>query len=141
MKQTDPKFWEELTQGQSQNLPNATEILLEDNEPDTSLEDVIADDSELPMPILIAAMTNNELPENVGVGESGGLVSLAEAEDINIEPPESEFESADANSQPNLEEGRGKRMKIANKYYSSVAFWQHNDEDDWKDDNLIPTDR
>ena len=24
-------------------------------------------------------------------------------------------------------------------YYSSVAFWQHNNEDEWKDDNLIPT--
>ena len=46
---------------------------------------MVADDSELPMPILIAAMTNNKLPKNVGVGESGGLVSLAEVEDINFE--------------------------------------------------------
>jgi hypothetical protein len=148
MKQTDPEFWKELTKGQSQNLPNATEILLEDSQTnDTHIEDVVADDSELPMPILIAAMTGGELPENVGVRENGGLVSFAEAEDIDIEP-ESEIASVDADSadsRPNLddsepglnEKGRGKRRKTANKYYSSVAFWQHNDEDDWKDDSLI----
>jgi hypothetical protein len=140
MKQTDPGFWEELTKGQSQNLPNANEILLEDNEPDTHLEDVVADDSELPIPILIAAMTNDELPENVGVGESGGLVSLAEEEDINVNvEPEASAEANNIDNQPNLEKGRGKRRKTANKYYSSVAFWRHNDEDDWKDDKLIPT--
>ena len=112
MKQTDPEFWQELTNGQSQNLPNVTEILLEDKEPDTHLEDVVSDDSELPMPTLIAAMTSDELPKNVGVGESGGLVSLAEAEDIdaciNVEP-ESEFASvepvADIDNQPDLEKG------------------------------------
>lgn len=144
MKQTDPEFWEELTKGQSQNLPNTTETLLEDDQPDTHLEDMVADDSELPMPILIAAMTGSELPENVGVGEHGGLVSLAEAEDIDLEP-ESENASteADIDNQPSLDEpkekGRGKRRKTANKNYSSVAFWQHNDEDDWKDDSLVPT--
>jgi hypothetical protein len=144
MKHTDPEFWEELTNGQSQ-LPNpsTTENCPEDNQPDdTHFEDVVADDSELPMSILIAAMTGSELPENVGVGESGGLVSLAEAEDIDIEQ---ENASAEAD-QPNLderhepkEEGRGKRRKTANKYYSSVAFWRHNDKDDWKDDSLVPT--
>ena len=118
MKLMDSKFWEELTMGQSQNLPNTSEILLEDNEPDTHLEDVVADDSELPILILISAMTNDELPENVGVGDGGGLVSLAEAEDINVEP-ESEIASAEAdniNNQPNLEKEQGLRRKFANKY-------------------------
>jgi hypothetical protein len=147
MKHTDPEFWEELTKGQSQDsqLPNTSaKTFPEDNEHDTHLEDVVADDSELPMSILIAAMTGSELPENVGVGESGGLVSLAEAEDIDVEQ---EFASAEAD-QPNSderhdedpkEEGRGKRRKTTNKYYSSVAFWWHNDKDDWKDDSLVPT--
>jgi hypothetical protein len=145
MKQTDPKFWDELTKGQSQTLPNTTENLLEDIQPDdTHLEDVVADDSELPMSKLIAAMTNDELPKNVRVGENGGLVSLVEVEDINLEPdlePESEIASAEAEIEPNFntnEEGRGKRRKTANKYYSSFAFWRHNDEDVWKDDSLVP---
>jgi hypothetical protein len=43
---------------------------------------------------------------------------------------------ANIDNQPGLEKGRGKRRKIANKFYTSSAFWRHNDEDDWKDDNM-----
>ena len=151
MKHTNPEFWEELTKGQSKDLPNITETFPEDDQLDTHLEDVVADDSELPMPILIAAMTGSELPENVRVGESGGLVSFSEAEDIDVE---AEIASAEADdlrvnnqhepSMDNLklepkEEGRGKRRRTANKYYNSAAFWRHNDKDDWKDDSLVPT--
>ena len=75
----------------------------EDNQFDTNLEDVVGDDSEVPMPILIVTMTNSELPKNVGVGESGGLVSLAEAEDIDIGPEIASME-ADFNKKPNLDE-------------------------------------
>ena len=43
---------------------------------------------------------------------------------------------ANIDNQPDLEKGRGKRRKIANKFYTSSAFWRHNDQDDWKDDNM-----
>ena len=77
-----------------------TETFLEDNPPGTYLEDVVADDSKLPMPIL---MTGGELPENMGVGEHGMLVSLVEAEDIDLEPEIASTE-ADLNDQPNSDE-------------------------------------
>ena len=140
MKTNDPVFWAELTKSKTQELPNSNETQPEDIEPqaETSLEDVPADDSDLAIPILIGVMTGGELPDNVGIQDGGGLVSIAEAENIDIQL---ESESAEANlenkqdeSKPQELEGRGKRSKFANKRYS--AFWRHNDGDDWRDDSL-----
>jgi hypothetical protein len=148
MKITDPEFWEELTKAQRQNLPDASKTLPEDDAPDTNLEDEVGDDSELPMPILLSAMTSGNLPEGVGVGEDGGLVSLAEAENVDIkqELDNAGKSSTEANyhDQPKEDipkeegsQGRGKRMKTASKQYASSLFWQHNDGNNWKDDSLL----
>jgi hypothetical protein len=146
MKTNDPVFWEELTKGKTLvNLPNSNEPQPEDIDPETSLEDsdVLADDSDLAMPTLIRVMTGGELPDNVGIRDGGGLVSIAEAENVDLiqENVNLQLESAEANLEANLEnkpkeEGRGKRSKFANKNYS--AFWRHNDGDDWRDDSLLP---
>jgi hypothetical protein len=88
MKITDPEFWEELTKAQHQNLPDTSRTLPKDNAPDTNLEDEVGDDSELPMPLLISAMTSGNLPEGVAIGEDSGLVSVAEAENVDIEEPD-----------------------------------------------------
>jgi hypothetical protein len=87
-------------------------------------------------------MTGGELPDNVGIRDGGGLVSIAEAENVDLQL-QLESESAEANlenkqeSKPEEPEGRGKRFRFANKQYS--AFWRHNDGDDWRDDTLLPT--
>jgi hypothetical protein len=147
MSTNDPDFWAELTRGKTVNLPNSNEAQPEDIDPETSLEDVVADDSDLAIPTLIDVMTGGELPDNVGIRDGGGLVSIAEAENVDLVQLESARDSAEANLEANLEnkpkenkpneEGRGKRSKIANKQYS--AFWRHNDGDDWRDDKLLPT--
>jgi hypothetical protein len=93
-------------------------------------------------------MTSGDLPGGMAVGEDGGLVSLAEAENVDIkqEPVNAGKSSTEANyhDQPKedipKEEGsqrRGKRIKTASKRYASSLFWQHNDADDWKDDSLL----
>jgi len=150
MKTTDPKFWEDLTKAQRQNLPDTAETLPEDDAPDTNLEDEVGDDSELPMPLLISAMTSGNLPEGVAIDEDGGLVSVAEAESVDIEQePDGVVgeSSAEANyhDQPKdipKEEGperRGKRIRTTSKRYDTSLFWRHNDGDDWKDDSLLRT--
>jgi hypothetical protein len=147
MRINDPDFWVELTKSETVDLPNLNEAQPEDIDPETSLEDVVADDSNLAIPTLIGVMTGGELPDYVGIRDGGGLVSIAEAENVDLQ-----LESAEANlnlkanpenkpkeleTKPNEElEGRGKRSKIANKQYS--AFWRHNDADDWRDDKLLP---
>ena len=136
MKTSDPVFWAELTKGKT-SVPNSNEIQPEDIDPETSLEDVVVDDSDLAMPTLIGVMTGGELPDNIGTRNGGRLVSIAEAENVDLQ-----LESAEANLEDRPEEnipeekGRGKRSKIANKHYS--AFWRHNDGDDWRDDTLLP---
>ena len=144
MKTNDPDFWAELTKGETLDLPNSNKIQPEDIDPETSLEDEVADDSDLPIPTLIGVMTGGELPNNVGIWDGGGLISIAEAEDVNLQ-----LESAGENVEENLknipeennvkpkEEGRGKRIKFANRNYST--FWRHNDRDDWRDDGLLPS--
>lgn len=144
MKTTDPTFWEELTNSKTLDLPNSNESQPEDVDHETSLEDVLADDSDLAMPTLIGVMTGSELPDNIGIRDGAGLVSIADAENVDLQ-----LESAEANLEANIEnkpkenkplakeEGRGKRPKFANKLYS--AFWRHNDGDDWRDDKLLPT--
>ena len=77
-----------------------------------------------------------------------GIAGSIAFTDINGDfEPESEIASADSRAEAEIEdnqqldldkeEGRGKRRRTTNKYYSSVAFWQHNDKDDWKDDSLM----
>ena len=100
------------------------------------------------MPILLSAMTSGNLPEGIGVGEDGGLVSLAEAENVDIEQEldnagksstEANYHDQPKEDIPKEEgsQGQGKRMKTASKRYTSLLFWRHNDGDDWKDDSLL----
>jgi hypothetical protein len=138
MKTNNPIFWAELTKDKVLNLPNSNENQPEDIEPETSVEDVLADDSDLAMATLIGVMTGGELPGNVGIRDGGGLVSIAEAEnvDLQLESVGEDSENLEANVENTpKEEGRGKRFKFVNKRYS--AFWRHNDGDDWRDDTIV----
>ena len=115
-------FWEELTKGRTLNLPNSNETQPEDIDPEMSFEDVVADDSDLTILALIGVMTGGELPDNVGIQDGGGLISIAESENVDLQ-----LESEEVNLEENLEtkpeenhlkhaEGsRGKRMKLLTK--------------------------
>ena len=65
LRTTNAEFWEELTRLESNEirLPKSNEILSEVVEPDASLEDNDADDSDLSIQTLINVMVKNELPE------------------------------------------------------------------------------
>ncbi len=92
------------------------------------------------MPMLVAALTR-DIPETVGSQKTGTLMSLSDAENIDLDPEL--VLPAEANVEEPKEEklpkgsGRGKRKKFANKLYKGDAFWRHNDNDDWKNDSLL----
>lgn len=138
LKTTDPAFWAELTMSRpDENLPGTEEILPEDVEPDAGLEDADADDSDLSMLTLIAALTR-DIPETVGSRKTGTLMSLSDAENVDLDlelvpPAEANVEDPKEEKAPEGSD-RGKRKKFANKLYNGDAFWRHNDNDDWKDD-------
>ena len=126
MRINDSDFWAELTKSETVDLPNSNEAQPEGINPETSLEDVVVDDSNLAIPTLIGVMMGGELPDNVGIQDSGGLVSIAEAEifDLQLESAEAnlnleanpENKPKELETKPNEElEGRGKRSKIVAK--------------------------
>jgi hypothetical protein len=138
MKRDDPLFWSELTGVDPQDLPDSTKTLPEDCEPDTNLEDEDADDSNLPLQMLIDAMTGGDLPNDVSLQQDGTLViSLADAENIDLEPETASESSVEPKTETGQGRGMGKRRKIASRRYNSELFWRHNDGDDWRDDNLL----
>jgi hypothetical protein len=159
LRTTNAEFWGELTghAGQEANknrLPKSNEILSEDIEPDVSLEDNDADDSDLSIRTLINVMVKNDLPVGVGTRKSGALTSIVEAEnsdivDIPLEPVEylervgeddsiveSRWKGRKKEDGIVEGQGRGRRKKVANKLYEQ--FWRHNDEDNPNDDTLLP---
>ena len=156
LRTKNAEFWGELTglelnDNQLPLLPKSDEILSEDIEPDTSLEDNDADDSDLSIQTLIDVMVKNDLPAGVGTRKSGALTSIVDAEnsdsvDIPMEPIESEeridrednvVESRAWGKQKEAVDGRGRgmRKKVANKLYDQ--FWRHNDDDSSDDDTVL----
>jgi hypothetical protein len=165
LKTTNAEFWGELT-GQElddnlNQLPKSDETLSEDIEPDASLEDNDADDSDLSIQTLINVMIKKDLPAGVGTRKSGALTSIVDAEnsvDIPLEPVECidgvngvVVESRAPGEQkkdggvvtvelegpgPSRASGRGMRKKLANRLYDQ--FWRHNDDDGSDDDTVLP---
>ena len=129
-------------------LPKSDETLAEDIEPDASLEDNDADDSDLSIQTLINVMVKNDLPAGVATRKSGALTSIVEAEnldndvDIPLEPVKCSENASDREKKAVVESGkqkgdgiqlggvegpghgRGMRKKVANKLYEQ--FWRHN---------------
>jgi hypothetical protein len=82
----DPEFWEELTRSQpNKQLPDIAEMLQEDLEFGTELEDKDADDSDVSMQTLITMLTREDIPETVGFQKGGTLTSLANAENVDLD--------------------------------------------------------
>ena len=135
-------------------IPKSNDTLSEDIEPDASLEDNDADDSDLSIQTLIDVMVKNNLPAGVATRKSGALTSIVEAEnsdtvDIPLEPVECgdmekngvvESQVLGRQKGDGIVEGsgrgRGMRKKVANKLYNQ--FWRHNDDDGSDDDTVLP---
>lgn len=122
-------------------MSDVAETLQEDLEFSTELEDKDTDDSDVSMQTLITALTSEDVPETVGFRKSGTLTSLADAENPDLD--EGMLPLVEANveslSVPSGEVEHGKRWKFASKHYNGEEFWQHNNNDNWEDDNLLPT--
>ena len=75
------------------------------------------DDCDIPISVVVKAMTDQNVRSGFEVGENGAIVSSRAAE---------EFE-ADVDVE---ELGRGKRTRRPNTLYSAGCFWRHNDDSD-----------
>ncbi|KAF8240344.1 hypothetical protein L208DRAFT_1233821, partial [Tricholoma matsutake] len=86
MKETDPEFWKELTTAKTPELPAKHVKLAEDK---LDEDENAIDDSELPLSVVIEAITDGQCPEGFAVRPAGGLMSVVDAErlDIDVEDP------------------------------------------------------
>ncbi|KAF4621853.1 hypothetical protein D9613_012075 [Agrocybe pediades] len=126
LKTTDPLFWNELNQQTPPlDLPGPDDKVDEDDVPtaekcDTLLEDVDADDSDIPIETLIMSMStpgDEVLPPSIGQRANGTLTSLGDAENRDFtEAVPAEALKASADSQ-------GKRIRRPNQQYKE--FWKH----------------
>jgi hypothetical protein len=82
------------------------------------------------MNAMVASDFNLELPGNIEKNKDGGLVSTAEAENVEEDPLPLHMVADKSHKILELEAlGVGKRKKFPNKLYSSATFWRHNDND------------
>jgi hypothetical protein len=124
MKETDPEFWKELTTEKTPKLPAKNVKLAEDK---LDEDDDAVDDSELPLSVVIEAITDGQCPEGFAIRPAGGFMSVVDAErlDVDVEDPKELTEKVE-----NTELGRGKRIRKMNNLYSSSTFWRCHDDDD-----------
>ena len=87
MKKSNPEFWAELTQSDVPDLPGIEEILDEDIELNTALEDE-DDDNVLSVNTLIETMMTMDIPSGVGAQRNSTLTSIADAENADLNPAE-----------------------------------------------------
>jgi hypothetical protein len=135
LKDTDPKFWDQLTR---KAVPD---VDIPSNEHIAEDEDVTGplfeDDSDLPCDVIVANVLGSQLA-GVKLTTSGDMTSMAAAE--LLETYRTEMVSDDVEVEGNHDDasgaelglgilGRGKRKRTANRHYDSKSFWQHNDAD------------
>jgi hypothetical protein len=129
LKETNPTFWAQLTMTNPRHLrPRQDEIVPEDTIADP-LEDEDEDDSDVSLRDVIAE-THKEEPTKkararVANRTKGGLMSSGDAERLDISQNEAELALPEAPK----EEGRGKRVKKANKLYGLQDFARHWDDE------------
>ena len=123
-RENDPKFWEELTQVNPRQM-RPTASCVEDIIPEPEQDAAQLDDMDISLQDVLAVTHHEELPVKrqgqTSIKEQGGLTAGTDAENLD-ETPVVENEE--------VEGGRGKRRKTANKLYSSAAFTHHWDNDE-----------
>ena len=133
----DPEFWKELTEERTPELP-AIDIKIPEDVESFDDKELGPDDSDLPVQTIIKSMLKGSLPVGTAVQPDGGLMSIADAEDLDSDlkdtsgghavNPECEREDGNIQSRP-------KRTQKLNKLYNSVDFWRHDLEEsnlDWE---------
>jgi hypothetical protein len=90
------------------------------------------DDCDVPTDILMEFFLSGgqSVPDGYALDEDGNLCIDTAAEKYGEELDDSESESEDLSEgaeklEVEIEYGRGKRRRIANKSYSSAKFWKH----------------
>jgi len=124
LKTTDPDFWAELTQKATVKLivhPN--EVVAEDED---TVDPLFEDDSDLLCEAIIANVTGSS-PAGVASTSNGDMMSTAAAESLDDDEMEIPDDSSAETGELDL--GRGKRKRTANKLYNTKSFWRHNDDD------------
>jgi hypothetical protein len=130
LKNTDRKFWDELT-GTTVDEPalpvaNAQPVVEDDPEADNTR---FEDDSSLPCTAVIQHVVNGTQAVGVVVTEEGDLVSGAAGEGLAVGAAGEGV--VDGREQEGTERlGRGMRRKMPNTLYSGKVFWRHFDGDD-----------
>jgi len=84
LKGSDPAFWSELTSEHSkQDLPPESQTQPEDELDETVLD---LDDSDVPLPVVIKSIVDNQAPESYSAGLQGGFeaATMAEAFEISV---------------------------------------------------------
>jgi hypothetical protein len=89
---------------------------------ETDIDNGLQDDSDVPVHAVIDHIIKNIAPTGYVIGVGGGFEAEAEAESLEAAP----LKEIDGVGDKEL--GRGKRRKHANRLYSNLNFWRHNDD-------------
>lgn len=116
-KETDPEFWRELIASEN---PVPSEIDRQTEDIVDSKDDLVEDDSDVPLAVLIQELTQKKVCKGFAINDMGVLVADSEAEriDSTTKPVDDGSDNADK------ELGRGKRKKHPNRFYHN-SFWCH----------------
>jgi len=109
---SDPEFYAELTMSQYNKITPPENISQPEDIVNETEED--EDDCDVPIRVVIEAMTEKDVRKGFVAGESGAIISICNAE---------EFEGEVAVDDREEELGRGKRQRHPNTRYSSGNFW------------------
>jgi hypothetical protein len=143
LKADNPAFWSELSmEKEDTTLPAADDNVLEDAV-DVEEDDSHGDDSSIPLSAVVNAVISGEGDSGLVSQDLAGDDNEAPADEIDGQDDkdleihttvsEEASNSAVSSAQPPAE-GRGKRTKISNKWYTVKSFIRHNDDDDWRVD-------
>ena len=121
---TNDPFWTELNCPNARHLRPLTDaIVVEDIITNPEDEDEI-DDSAVSLQNVVVATHRKPMHKKssrISVQENGGLATTTDAENINI--------PVTADEEVEVEEGRGKRRKTANRLYRLADFARHWDNE------------
>ena len=118
---TDPEFYAELTTMRCDETAPPENVAQPEDVVDRAEEH--DDDCDVPIKVVIEAMTGKNIRKGFASGENGGIASTCAAEEF-------EDDVSVDNHAYDEELGRGKRQRRPNTLYSSRSFWRHNDDSD-----------
>lgn len=121
LKETNPKFWKELTQKKASELIVISENMAEDED---SKAAVFEDDSDVPCKVVIANFLGVS-PTGVKLNDTGEIVLAAVAESMEtpLDAVKLEIKNNLGNNSDNSGLGHGKRKRTQTMLYNTKLFW------------------